>query len=586
MKVGIYCRVSTDRQKDKESLPTQEKAGIKFCEDKGYEYEVFIEQVSGAKLGSERNVFINLEKKLYSKEIEALWFWDWDRMIRDFVEVNYYFTSLIKDVGCKVFVLNREFDIFGSDSDRLEFGIRTVFADFERRKIANRLYVNKIEKWKRGEGFSGQVGFGYKRYVDDKGVKQVTVNEDEMFIVIDIYKTFLRKDVTQYKQVLDRIWNKYNDGKPMKGLSHTGRIHDILTYYTFVSGVYTLTDKEGVEWDFEFGKIIPKDIYDKATEKRKYITSLRKTNQVYDYLLKGKVVCADCGSNMVIRGGGTYKDKGGRGQGRYGYYYCSTASKHAYDKWLNKSQIRDLCKSIDKNFNNINSSKLEEIVWSNLHQILLNSEYIKKEYQKKKDADKGLTEDNKGKLRFYNDKLERLEKDRKKVFNDYASGIIEAEDFNNWKREDYIPLKLDIEEQIKKLEKELSKIKQADKIEDFIELMKIDLKNRFNNERFNHRRSIIEQYIEKIFVNRITTPNSKKGYQIAIKVSFNESDKGMKEGFILEENKTNTIFFTKNTKFEDYVFNKEIYIDLQIEVEVEMFGRLNEIQYKNISYSL
>ena len=137
MKVGIYCRVSTERQKDKESLPTQQKAGIKFCEDKGYEYEVFTEQVSGAKLGNERDVFINLERKLYTKEIEALWFWDWDRMIRDFVNVNYYFTSLIKEVDCKVFVLNREFDIFKSDSDRLEFGIRTVFADFERRKIAN-----------------------------------------------------------------------------------------------------------------------------------------------------------------------------------------------------------------------------------------------------------------------------------------------------------------------------------------------------------------------------------------------------------------------------------------------------------------
>jgi DNA invertase Pin-like site-specific DNA recombinase len=583
MKVGIYCRVSTERQKDKESLPTQQKAGIKFCEDKGYEYEVFTEQVSGAKLGNERDVFINLERKLYTKEIEALWFWDWDRMIRDFVNVNYYFTSLIKEVDCKVFVLNREFDIFKSDSDRLEFGIRTVFADFERRKIANRLYVNKIEKWKRGEGFSGQVGFGYERYIDSNDTKLIRVKEEEAVIVNDIYNTFLRKDVTTYKQVLDRIWNKYNDGESIKGLSHTGRIHDILTYETFVSGTYTLEDREGIEWDFQFGSIIDNELYQRATKKRKYITSLRKTNQVYDYLLKGKVTCADCGSNMVIRGGGTYKHKGGRGQGKYGYYYCSTASKHHYDKFLSKKQIREVCISVDKSFNNINSSKLEEIVWSNLHKILVNSDYIKNEYRKKQNANKGLTEDNKGKLRFYNDKLQRLEKDKEKVFNDYATGIIESSDFNTWKKNTYHVEKLDLEEQINKLKRELKKITQADKIDDFLELMKIDLKNRFNNDRFNHRRAIIEQYVDKVVVNRKDIDN-KKTYQIGIKVNFSESSKGIEEGFILEENETNTIFFTKNTKFEDQVSNKEIYYDFDIIVEVDFFGKNNNILYKNVRF--
>jgi hypothetical protein len=127
--------------------------------------------------------------------------------------------------------------------------------------------------------------------------------------------------------------------------------------------------------------------------------------------------------------------------------------------------------------------------------------------------------------------------------------VIESSDFNTWKKNTYHVEKLDLEEQINKLKRELKKITQADKIDDFLELMKIDLKNRFNNDRFNHRRAIIEQYVDKVVVNRKDIDN-KKTYQIGIKVNFSESSKGIEEGFILEENETNTIFFTKNTKFE------------------------------------
>lgn len=586
MKVGIYCRVSTERQKDKESLPTQQKMGIDFCKRNGFDYEVFVEQVSGAKTGDLRKVFTLLEAKLFSKEITAIWFWDWDRMIRDFVEVNFYFHQLVKDTGCKVFVLDREFDIFEDDRDRLEFGMRTLFADYERRKIANRFYVNKIEKWKRGEGFSGQVGYGYKRQEID-GVSRVVVDKEQARIVNDIYKIFLRKDIKHYRQVLDRIWKKYNDGNRIKGLSHTGRIQDILTYETFVTGIYTLTDKDGKEWEFEFGKIIDKEIFDRVQEKRKWITSMRRTNQVYEYLLKGKVRCGDCGSNMVVRGGGTHKHNGGRGKGRYGYYYCGRASRLKYDNYLKKKQNdkEKACISVDNSFNNINTSKLEEIVWVNLHKILLRSDYIKNEYRKKRRANKGLTEDNKGKLVYYHQKLERLEKVRVKVFDDYANGDIEVKDFNDWKRDKYTPQKADIEEQIIKLKKEVNRINKAEKIDDYIELMKIDLQNRFNNERFNHRRAIVEQYLDCVTIKRNKVGN-KKSYSIAIKVNFSDKEEGNREGDILDENNDNTIFFTKSTKYEDRGFNKELNFDLDIMVEVDLMGKSNDILYKTVRFEV
>ena len=128
MKVGIYCRVSGDSQKDNTSLKSQKELGIKFCNDKGYDYEIFSEVVSGKLKGNERKKFLELENKILSKEIEGIWFYDWDRMVRE-IDVMIYFRNLVEESGCKVFIGYEEKNIF-EDSGFMEMGIRSVFSDY------------------------------------------------------------------------------------------------------------------------------------------------------------------------------------------------------------------------------------------------------------------------------------------------------------------------------------------------------------------------------------------------------------------------------------------------------------------------
>ena len=52
MKIGIYCRVSTDKQKDNTSIDEQKRLGIEFCSRKGFDFEVYSEQISGAVRGN------------------------------------------------------------------------------------------------------------------------------------------------------------------------------------------------------------------------------------------------------------------------------------------------------------------------------------------------------------------------------------------------------------------------------------------------------------------------------------------------------------------------------------------------------
>ena len=72
MKIGIYCRVSTDRQKDNTSIDEQKRLGIEFCKKRKFDYEIYSDQVSSAVDGNLRDEFVKLERKLHSKEVGGI----------------------------------------------------------------------------------------------------------------------------------------------------------------------------------------------------------------------------------------------------------------------------------------------------------------------------------------------------------------------------------------------------------------------------------------------------------------------------------------------------------------------------------
>ena len=49
-KLGVYCRVSSRKQIDNSSLNNQKERGINYCEENGFEYEVFSDAISGNKV--------------------------------------------------------------------------------------------------------------------------------------------------------------------------------------------------------------------------------------------------------------------------------------------------------------------------------------------------------------------------------------------------------------------------------------------------------------------------------------------------------------------------------------------------------
>ena len=79
-RLGIYCRVSSMKQMDNTSLENQKQRGIDFCELNGYQYEIYKDVISGSKV--DRSGLNQLMDKIYSKELDGIVLYEWDRLQR------------------------------------------------------------------------------------------------------------------------------------------------------------------------------------------------------------------------------------------------------------------------------------------------------------------------------------------------------------------------------------------------------------------------------------------------------------------------------------------------------------------------
>lgn len=545
--IGIYLRVSTSNQMKGVSLEFQERDGIKYCNDNGYDYVVFNEgSVSGKKYN--REVWLDFENKILNKELDGVYFWDFDRMFRGY-EVEYYFLKLVERVKFKIISGNRSYDL-NTESDYSEFRFKGMMGDFDRKKIIKRTKRGREYNWERGMGYSGRCGYGYKRKKIN-GIKEIIIDKKESDVIKDIYKIFLRKDVKSYKDTFYRIRKKYgevvgvdrdgNEIKTINRIQSISQIQKILKDDKFL-GIYKMYSKEfNKVFEFKFGRIIEDEIFVKVQEKIEYLKGLRKVNSVNDYLLKGKIKCKDCDGRMWVEGSGKKDRKVG-----YKYYKCSSVNggigsriirynnreidKDGNYNVIDKTKfIRKInCISNGKGDNRVNVKKLEKIVWDGLFVILRNSEEIKNEYNSRFNRNLGLKDDNVGKLKSYEGKLGRLEVKYNKMLNNLSEEILNIEDFNRWKSEKYLIEKEEIENKIVGLNKEIENLNKSEVINDYLLLMEKDLENRYLNKRFSFRRSIIEKYVKNISYKKIL--NSDKLMEVGFEL-FLDIDKFDKNDF-------------------------------------------------------
>ena len=130
MRVGIYCRVSTEDQS------TEQQVGpcVKRCEAEGWEYQVFEEKISGAK--ENRRELDLLMQSVRSKECQAVMVYKLDRLGRSLKHLLQIIEEL-QNKGVKFVSISEGFDTT-TPMGRFGLHIMGSLAQMEREMISER----------------------------------------------------------------------------------------------------------------------------------------------------------------------------------------------------------------------------------------------------------------------------------------------------------------------------------------------------------------------------------------------------------------------------------------------------------------
>ena len=583
MKLGIYCRVSTDSQQNNTSIQSQMDNGIKFCEDNGYEYEVFSEVESGALV--DRDSLQQLYFKIKNKELDGICLFNYDRLSRD-KRVEIAFEDIIRETKCKVYVNCIEKDIIHNENDYYDYAWRTFQSGIERRQIKNRVTNGKRVKLERGEILVGMYGICYEK-INNK----IVIIEKEKKLIIDLYKTFLRKDCKTYSNLMKRLEGMYENKGGLDKRINSSSIKRLLSNVNFCGVKRIKNTYAGVTsyYDVNIGEVISKDLFDSVQDKLKLFKSNNnKRNKKGSYLLDNKVYCKGCNDKMWIRNVNGIKKN-------YLYYMCYTNSKRNSRfggvKKLKRIELgHDYgCSYLDGNIINLNI--LDEIVWEYLFKVLRNTKHLKNEYQKKYDISKTLNSKQIGKLSYYKKKLFDIDSRITVVLNKFIDGELTKSQKDVLV--DGMELsKLEITKNINELELEVdnfSRIK-TDVVMSYLEYLEIDLEREYSVNRFGDRYEFINKYIDKIGVevcdDEIKEGKKYKNYNIFIKLKFeldeDDYDSISKIKNNMKQNYNLYVLNNKISKFNNLMHKKLILLKITIKLSIhsknKVFSEITNIK--------
>jgi DNA invertase Pin-like site-specific DNA recombinase len=177
-KVGIYSRVSTiEQNKDVNgSIKNQISRGIEFCEDKGFEYEIYNEEVGSSLVGIEyREELERLIRDIKRKEIKYVWCLGLDRLFRN-PSVSFYFKELLIENDVRLFVNGDLWDLDDVGVE-LRYGIEQIIQRKYVEDLKGRASNAMWTKWLKGEFVFGKPPFGLSWNKDEKVLE---INDEQI----------------------------------------------------------------------------------------------------------------------------------------------------------------------------------------------------------------------------------------------------------------------------------------------------------------------------------------------------------------------------------------------------------------------
>ncbi len=495
---ATYARVSTARQEEEQTVKTQLSAVNDLIQKNGFKLvENYIDEGwSGDVLA--RPALDKLRQDATAKLWDTLVVYDPDRIAR-----RYSYQELVMDelreAGIEVIFVTVSAP--KNSEDKILYGVRGLFAEYERAKIGERFRLGKLRKIKEGHILVSEPLYGY-RYVfkQEKVHGHYEINEQEAHVVRMMFD-WIDQDGLTLKGIVRRllelgikprkskrgVWSTSTLSKMLKNKAYIGEAHWGSSYavvpekptskekYRKIRKSSRRAKPEAEWFTVPVPAIIDRDVFARVRDKMAANFLLSQRNTKNEYLLTGRIYCV-CG-----------RKRGGEGpqRGKHLYYRC-------LDRVLNFPLPRTCTEAA------VNARVADRLVWDGITRLMTSPELMQNQVQRWMNSQRDKVASSGVDTAFLKREISKLKDQADRYNKAYGSGVFTMEQLKEY----VAPIKEQValyESQILKAEQEKREL-QTTPLPDEKEVGAFaeEASKAFQNLDFTAKKGIVTNVVERV----------------------------------------------------------------------------------------
>ena len=412
MKIAAYCRVSTEKEAQIDSLEKQIEFFNEFTKKNGYElYKLYADEGISGKQIKHRKQFQQMMIDAKAKKFDKVVVKDVSRFARNTVDLLQSVREL-KSYGVQVDFLNNGEVMEGGSEFILT--ILGAMAQQESANMSKRVKFGKDITAKKGR--VPNLVFGYDKIPNERYT--LKINEEEAKIVKEIFESYVYKGIGTTKIAWDlndrgirtkktkSKWVQTSIVRMLKNPIYTGRVTNKKSEVTdFITGTRKdLPEEEWIVVERSEMRIISDELFNRAQEilaQRSNEFKLNNKREKTEYVFSTLIYCKHCGYSFrrIKR---KYKEDGPEyirwvcsGRNSMGVNHCPNTTVIDEEELLNAIKIylksiiknkKDFMKAVEKEFEKItklreNNERSEESLLKEIEKVTVKKQKYMEMFQ-------------------------------------------------------------------------------------------------------------------------------------------------------------------------------------------------------------
>ena len=412
MKIAAYCRVSTEKEAQIDSLEKQIEFFNEFTKKNGYElYKLYADEGISGKQIKHRKQFQQMMQDAKAKKFDKVVVKDVSRFARNTVDLLQSVREL-KSYGVQVDFLNNGEVMEGGSEFILT--ILGAMAQQESANMSKRVKFGKDITAKKGR--VPNLVFGYDKIPDERYT--LKINEEESKVVKEIFESYVYKGIGTTKiawNLNDRgirtkktksKWVQTSIVRMLKNPIYTGRVTNKKSEVTdFITGTRKeLPEEEWIVVERPEMRIISDELFNRAQElleQRSNEFKLNNKREKTEYVFSTLIYCKHCGYSFrrikrkYTADGPEYIRWVCSGRNSMGVNHCPNTTVIDEEELLNAIKIylksiiknkKDFMKAVEKEFEKItklreNNERSEESLLKEIEKVTVKKQKYMEMFQ-------------------------------------------------------------------------------------------------------------------------------------------------------------------------------------------------------------